>query len=171
MILKNLRKLDPCEDGLAYAESHRSLHAAWDACERGDWMLWLLGRLSGPPESASRRKLVLAACACARLSLKHVSKGEKRPRAAIEAAEDWAKGGETTLNQVRNANAAANAAYAANAAATAAAYAAYAAADNAAAHAAYAAKREANLKKCADIVRSMYPKAPSLRARGKGEGK
>ena len=45
---------------------------------------------------------------------------------------------------------------------------AYAAA-NAAANA--AAARKATLKKCADIVRSMYPKAPSLRARGKGEGK
>ena len=42
-------------------------------------MLWLLGKQSGPPESKSRKKLVLSACKCARLALKHVPKGEKRP--------------------------------------------------------------------------------------------
>jgi len=32
--------------------------AAWAACERGDWMLWWLGRMSGPPGSPLRRALV-----------------------------------------------------------------------------------------------------------------
>ena len=54
-------------------------------------MLWILGNQAGKPGSDKRRKLVLAACECARLSLKHVKKGEKRPLQAIETAERWAR--------------------------------------------------------------------------------
>ena len=159
--IEKLRGLNPCEEGLKYAESFGSLQKAWDSCERGDWMLWLLGKLSGPPESESRKELVLIACQCARTALKYVEKGdEKRPLKAIQTAEKWAKGA-ATIEEVRAA-----AAYAANAAYAAAdaAYAAYAA--SAVAHAAYAANAAANAadaqKKCADIVRKMHPKAPRL---------
>jgi hypothetical protein len=126
-----LRDLRACPEAIAWV-GDRDAETAWNECERGDWMLWLLGMLD-----VLRQDLVLAACACARLSLPLVPEGEDRPRLAIEAAEDWARGGETTLAQVRRA-----AAYAADAA-DAAAYAAYAAyaafAANAADAAAYAA--------------------------------
>ena len=159
---KNLRKLLPCEEGLAYAESFSSLQEAWDKCARGDWMLWLLGRLSRKPNTASRKKLVLTSCACIRLSLKHVPAGEERPRRAIETAERWARNAGPTLQEVAYAavNAAVNAAaYAANSAATAA----YFAANTAAAATAAAVARQKTLKECADIVRSFYPKAPKIR--------
>ena len=112
--------------------------ASGDACERGDWMLWYLGKVD-----VNRRRLVLAACNCARLALPHIRAGEQRPRLAIETAERWARGDATvTLAEVR---AAADAAYAyadaADAADAAYAYAAYAYAAAAAdtADAAYAA--------------------------------
>ena len=109
-------------------------------------MLWLLGRLSGKPESESRKKLVLAACQCARLALPYVKKGEARPLKAIETAEAWARGeAGITLGDVRKAAAAAYAAYAASAVAYAA--------------------RVSTLRECADIVRQSYPVAPDLGVR------
>ena len=159
--IEKLEKYAPCSEAVDYCRSFSSAQKAWDSCERGDWMLWLLGKLSGPSESNSRRKLVLTACKCARLSLKFVSKDEKRPLKAIQTVEAWAKRKKgVTLDDVMDAaNAAANTAYAANAAY--AAYTAYAAYAAAAAYAAYAEKK--TLKKCADIVRKNYPKAPRLR--------
>ena len=156
--IRPIKDLGACEEALGWAEGYRTLDEAWAKCERGDWMLWLLGNLSGPPESDSRKKLVLAACQCARLALPYVLAGELRPLRAIETAESWAKGeGNITLADVRKA---ANDVYAAHAAAYAtyaahaAAYAAYAAND---AYAAHAAAQQSTLKKCADIVRVQSP--------------
>ena len=167
--IKELKKRRPCREALAWAKAYDSLEEAWQSCERGDWMLWYAGMLSGEPKSDARRKLVLVACQCARLMLKYVKAGENRPLKAIETAEAWARReNNISLQQdVRDAaayaaNAAANAAYAAYAAnaANAAANAANAAnASNAAANAAYAANA-ATMKDCADIVRKYYPDAP-----------
>ena len=44
--------------------------------------------------------VVMAACKCARLALKHVQKGEDRPLKAIQTAEAWCKG-KATIEQVR----------------------------------------------------------------------
>jgi hypothetical protein len=107
-------------------------------------MLWLAARAG-----VDRKLVVLASCACARTALHHVPAHQTRPLRAIESAEDWARGGATTLDEVRLAAADANAAYAADAnaayaAAANAAYAAYAAdAANAAALAANAANAAA----------------------------
>ena len=165
-----------CRNALTWARKQKSARAAWRDCERGDWMLWLLGRQAGAPGSDARRNLVLAACACARLALPYVKESDDHPRVAIETAEAWARGGTgITLDQIREA--AAYAAYAdadAAYAAAAAAYAAYAAADAAAAaaYAAYAdaaaaadaayAKRKTILKQYANIVRQHYPATPEL---------
>ena len=143
--IKTLKEMGACSDALEWCEGYESLAGAWAECQRGDWMLWLVGELSGKPESDSRKKLVLTACQCARLALPYVKTGELRPLLAIETAEAWARGNEgITLEDVRKA------AYAAaHAAAYAAAYAAdaadaanaavYAAANAAAYAAAYAA--------------------------------
>jgi hypothetical protein len=60
-----LHALNACDAGLDWAGGYDSLDSAWAACERGDWMLWLAGRVAGPPGDDSRRPLVLAACAYA----------------------------------------------------------------------------------------------------------
>ena len=171
---KKLKKMDACSRAVEWADKFKTSQEVWDACERGDWMLWLLGKLSGLPRSKSRKKLVLTACKCARLAWPYVRKEDKAVvKKCYETAEKWAQGKGATLKDVRNAayaanaaayaayaaDAAANAANAANAAANAAYAAAYAA--NAAANAAYAAKDRFQ-KKCADIVRQDYPKAPKL---------
>ena len=173
---------DACPEAVRWCKTQPSLAVAWKRCERGDWMLWFAGRLSGEPESDARRHLVLAACECARLTLP-IFEAERprddRPRRAIEMAERWARGGDgaPSLAEVRRAAdaayAAADAAYAAAYAAFAAAYAAYAAyaaayaavyaaAADAAAYAADAAERT-----CADIVRRHYPRAPALPRSGR----
>ncbi len=147
-----LVKLNACGSGVQWAAKFPDAQAAWDACERGDWMLWLLGKMSGPPGSDSRKAVVLAACECARLALPQYEiryPDDKRPRIAIETAESHAAGG-ATLAEVKK-----DAAYAA------AAYAAYAAAAAYAAYAAYAA-RSKRLSECADIVRKHFPQAPKL---------
>ena len=155
--IKRLEELEACSEAVEWARDQDNPQQAWDDCERGDWMLWLLGHLSGGPRSKSRKQIVLMACECARLSLKYVPKGEDRPRIAIETAEAWTRG-EATLQQVQNA---ASAAYAAASAAYAA-YAYYAYAAYASAAAAYASAAASALNQCADIVRKHYPKAPKL---------
>jgi hypothetical protein len=124
-----------CPDAVEWARAHPSLAAAWKACERADWMLWLAGELCRTVPQ--RKRLTLATCACARTALKYVPKGEKRPLVAIQTAERWARGTHgVTIEDVRAAWAAAgDAARAAGEAAWAAgdtAWAAWAAAGDAA---------------------------------------
>ena len=143
-----LQRLNACKEARNWADG-KSLEEAWNTCERGDWMLWLCGKMIGKTGWPSRQELVLAACACAELSLPYIPDGEDRPRKCIEVTRAWAHG-KASLEQVKNAahpayaaHAAASAAYAARAAASAAhaAYAAHAAASaaHAAAYAAHAA--------------------------------
>jgi hypothetical protein len=142
-----LISLHACSEAVAWAKQFGTdTESAWQECQRGDHMLWLLGKLSGEPGSDSRKAVVLAACECGRLALPQFEiryPGDKRPRAAIETAESHCRG-EATLKEVRTA------AYAA--------YAAYAAAADAYA----AAARSKRLAECADIVRKHFPKAPEI---------
>jgi len=157
-----LTELAACPEAVKWA-GRKTHKKAWETCKRGEWLLWIAGKVD-----IDRKLLVLAACACARTALKYVPDGEDRPRIAIETAEAWVRG-EATIDQVRSASYAAayaacaanaanaahaanaaNAAYAANAASYAASLAAYAAN---AAHAADAAAR----KDMAAIVRKIIP--------------
>lgn len=160
--------VNTCGYAKDWAKKQKSAASAWATCERGDWMLWLLGKWCD--SDVQHRRIVLAACDCARLSLKYVEPGEERPLRAIETAERWARGGDDapSLAEVRSASIAAAASYAYAAYACSAyacsahtfdaefsAYACYAYATNAA----YA--RTAVLKQCADIVRKHFPIAPA----------
>ena len=175
-LVSDLRRLDACREALAWAANYADMHAAWAACDRGDWMLWVAARTG-----VDRKRVVLAACACARLALVHVPYGELRPLRAIETAEAWCRD-EATIQEVRRAAAdarayvkdavdAARAAYAAAYAARAAdadaldaddlyADAAYGAAYAAAAYGPDAA-RKLTLLECAEICRRMLP-VPTL---------
>lgn len=156
--------LGACEAAVAWARTQPDYETAWRVCERGDWLLWLAGRLATPGSDA-HRAVVRAACACAETVLQYVPAGEDRPRRAIETARAWCDG-TATVAQCRAAaddacatyaaacaaDAAFNAAtYAANAAIFAADACAYDAAN--AADAAACAARAANLRTCADLVR------------------
>jgi len=175
-----------CVEAVRFAEGYESFKAAWDACPRGDWLLWWISKTIAAKQGPERRRLVRVACQCARLALPYVEAGETRPLRAIEIAERWANGDESvTLAEVRAAyDAAADAAaaaasyasyaayyaaYAAAADAAAASYAAAAAADAAAADAAArsqmlaaaAAARSQMLARCVEIVRAEYPDPPT----------
>ena len=170
--IEDIEKLGACRKALEWAKDYPTLKEAWEKCERGDWMLWLVGKYLGSPRSERRKILVLATCECARLALPHATKGDTRPLQAIEMTERWASGEQVSIEDImRVADAAYAAAYAAHASdATDAAYAAYAAtnaayAARAAAHASYATYTAA-LKQCAGIVRKYYPDAPG---RGKND--
>ena len=169
-----LRDLRACRDARDWAAPYATVEEAWAVCPRGDWMLWLAGKMG-----VDRKLIVLAACACARLALPHVRASDTRPVVVIETAERWARGEDgVTLADVRAAaaHAAASAFDATDAAAHTAAYAAaYAYATAAAAADAYAtaaaayaataaayaadaadaaAARAETLKRCADSVRT-----------------
>ena len=178
-----LAELGACPEAVKWA-GRKTHKKAWETCKRGEWLLWIAGRLD-----IDRKLFVLAACGCARTALKYVPDGEDRPRMAIETAEAWVRG-EATIGQVRSAaNAAASyaashaadaapsaadaATYVAQAAADAATYAAqaadaasYAASYAAASHAVYAASCAASYaaasyaaarKDMAAIVRKIIP--------------
>ncbi len=99
-IAQHLRELGACASAVDWV-GDRDPATAWAECPRGDWLLWVAGRLG-----ADRRTLVLAACACARDALRFVPSGETRPLAAIETAERWVRG-EASIRDVRAAAAAA----------------------------------------------------------------
>ena len=168
---RTLRRLGACSEAVEWARQYPELSTAWTACERGDWMLWLAGKCAGSSRTTSRRRVVLAACACARLALPCWERrypDDRRPHIAIETAERWARRESgMTLEMVRAAAAAAVAAAASAAAAAyaAAADAAAAAAYADAAYAADAAERTATLRQCADLVRQHYPEPPKIEVR------
>ncbi len=145
-IIEQLKKWKACANGYKWSLGFDDAETWWNSFDRGDWMLWVVGKLAGEPGCEARKKLVLCACKCARLALPFVTDGEDRPLKAIETAERWANGDKgVTLADVRKA---AHAAYAVHVAA----HAAYAA--HAAAYAAIA--RKDTRRKCADIVREFY---------------
>ena len=132
--IDRIAALGACSDAVEWLRTaaHPDLASAWAACQRGDWLLWLAARLSGPPWSDARRPLVLAACACAREALPAFEARfpkDSRPRHALDTAEAWCRG-DATQDEVLAAQraAAAASAYAADAAAAFAADAADAAA-------------------------------------------
>ena len=64
-----LTNLGACNGAIEWAAKYKTPQAAWKACKRGDWMLWLCGKVAGPPDSETRRRLVLVAAECAATSL------------------------------------------------------------------------------------------------------
>lgn len=187
----SLARLSPCPEAVEWARGYATLAEAWAACERGNWMLWLAGRvcppLAGRP-TPERARLVLAACDCAELARPHwtVQTALVCER-ALDLARRWARGDvSVSLAMLRDvsADAVAIAADAVAIAATApasAAYATYAAdASDAAAVAASAAAVAASaadaavaasaatatwqrvLRECADLVRRHYPEPPVM---------
>jgi hypothetical protein len=177
-----LKRKGACNDAVdwAIAGNYSTVQEAWSACERADWMCWLL--VNSYPHATGQVRLVL--CACARTSLKYIPGGEDRPRLAIECAERYARGLATDAELAAARAAAWDAAEAAAwAAARAAAWdaaeaAAWAAARAAAWDAAWAAARAAAwdaaedaawdvaraaaLKEMSIIVRGMIPDPENL---------
>jgi hypothetical protein len=177
--IDQIERMGACLEALDWLREsdHPTPEAAWAACSRADWMLWLLGR----GHSIDRQKLVFCTCDIAETALIHIPPDEVRPRTAIETARRWARGeagkeevrptiGAVTIGAARSADAAvdaavdaaAYAAYAARAARAAAHDAAAWAADAAVHAAAWAAAWTAAWAATTDIVRRYFPNPPEL---------
>jgi len=186
MNVTQLERIGACRDAVDWARRQPSAKVAWRNCVRGEWMLWALAKKC-KQGSDKYRKVVLAACKCARLALPYVLAGEKRPVIAIRLTERWTRGDKRVTSQMvaeaagaawaaRAAWAAAGsaawgAAWAARAvgsavwaagAARAAAEAAAEAAGSAAWAAAGAAAEAAIHVKCAKIIRKLFPNPPVI---------
>jgi hypothetical protein len=132
--MKLLTSLYACNEAKAWAED-KDLLTVWETCERGDWMLWLLGKMADKPSWLTRKEVVGIACDCAETALKYVKPGETRPAECIAVVRKWIAG-TATIGEVKIVRIAAEAAAAyADAAAEAYAAEAYAAAAYAAADA------------------------------------
>ena len=92
---RQLKKLNACREARRWARPYATARIAWAACQRPDWLLWIVGRASwgrthGSPE---HRQLTLLAVLIARTTLHLVPEG---PRAELEEIlaqiEGWAWG-------------------------------------------------------------------------------
>lgn len=91
-----LASFRPCASAQNWLKTVRpkSLHEAWNMCERSDWMLWALCRIGFKDD----RKYRLYACACVRGT--PLADGrtlwdlltDQRSRHAVEVAERYAEG-------------------------------------------------------------------------------
>jgi hypothetical protein len=149
-----LISLGACRDAQAWASAYADAHTAWDACERGDWLLWILARTGTDVSDTldiivdrARRSVANAyaeAASAARAAedarayaYANANADEAAADAAANAAAEAANAAEAAYANARAAARAANAA--ARAARAASAY----EAANAAARAAVAANAEA----------------------------
>ncbi|MDR1221993.1 MAG: hypothetical protein LBL07_03820 [Tannerella sp.] len=81
----DIKKFNPCKEGLAYYERKPSFAAAWKGCHRGDWMLWMASRMGVDSRILTRAK---ALCAnTVRILIR-----DKRITGAIDAALRYADG-------------------------------------------------------------------------------
>ena len=118
-LLLKLKELNACREAIQYVSGCKTADEAWENCERGDWMLWLAGSLSGRAWSKKRKILVLASCECARLAW---DKMPTKSKDCILLFENWAEGEDISKAELIKVSTAAHA----DAAAHTAAYAAHA---------------------------------------------
>ncbi len=158
--IEKLRKQDACVEGISWASEQESPQAAWDACERGDWMLWAWGRNCGNSGSESHRKLVLCCVKCEKTGVKYVKDKEvkKLVKKSLKTTERWAKGEKgVTLEDVKKNNI-----YHSSAAIAATGVAAGAASG---ADVWYVASETTTLKESSDIIRTIQPNCPKFKKR------
>jgi hypothetical protein len=147
-----LRQHKACDAAMDWLKAGQfaSLDAAWQVCQRSDWMIWLLYEANKLDDATWRHLAVDFAEQVSHLLT------DERSRQALVVARRYADG-EATDEELAAAEAAAWAA--AGAAAWAAAR---AAAWDAAGAAAWAAARDAARAKQADLIRARVPHAPTV---------
>jgi vacuolar-type H+-ATPase subunit D/Vma8 len=116
----DLRQFDICKPPLDFYDNYDSFEDAWNACPRGDWMLWIAHKLK-----VDHRILTLAKSRCARTVI-HLMK-DKRSINAVEISELYGLGKATEEELHKAYQAASSASSSATAAYDSAFYASYAA--------------------------------------------
>ena len=93
--IDRIEQMDACDGAMTWlrAEQHPTLDAAWAACPRGDWMLWLAAQCG-----VDRVLLVRAAVGCARTALAYTT--DPRVAACLDTVEEWCDGC-ASLDEVR----------------------------------------------------------------------
>ena len=51
---EQLKRLGACPEAVEWASSYPTIQAAWEVCERGDWMLWFLSKIGGHDDAVWR---------------------------------------------------------------------------------------------------------------------
>jgi hypothetical protein len=169
-----LELLGACSPAVEFAARFSSLDEAWQVCEQGHWMLWLIGAtINCGPWTEGRKPFLACALDCADI-VKHLRSPAQAPdiSAAVVVLKAWTAGcatvEEAEAARFRLYNAyhcdahdfplAASAAYAAS-------HAAAAINATSAASACPKANDAVHQKQCADIIRQHYPTPPALRGR------
>lgn len=80
-----ISKFNPCDAAIEFRSQYKTFEDAWMNCPRGDWMLWIAGKLE-----VDLRVLTKAKALCA-LTVKHLMKDERSIR-ACEVALRFADG-------------------------------------------------------------------------------
>ena len=96
-LLLAMTRLDACDDARAWLTSCPACTFAdlWDACPRGDWLLWLAGRLPGMEVQVGRATAAVARLALATIPDEHPGADELREivRVGAGVAEAGGKSG------------------------------------------------------------------------------
>jgi hypothetical protein len=170
---KFLTSLGACKEVVEWAKDYASLEEAWNACERADWMMWLLAKMAGKKGWPIKREIVSLACDFAQdaLPVFEQTYSESCVRDCISVLRKWIANKASTekllaaKNKILSANAfkfenliavpaARYATYAVLKAADAALYVVYFASDSAVhAAAAWQSDEDAKLKEYADLIR------------------
>lgn len=96
---------DPCIEAVQFRSQFNTFKEAWDACHRGDWMLWIAKKVE-----VDTRMLILAKGRCVE-TVKHLMKDEGSKK-AVEVAIAFGEG-EASEQELQTACDAAATAYAA----------------------------------------------------------
>ena len=163
--IKLLEKHDACIEAITWSKQFKTPQEAWEACERPDWMAWLIAEFNPSEPYSDERKPLVSLCIKFVRTVWEQLPGESKD--AIKVFERWVNGEDISREDLSTASrAAANAATCAAATAAAAAYASYAAtcaaatadaAACAAACAAYAARATKGSARITKIIRKDYP--------------
>jgi hypothetical protein len=81
-----LKELEACDEAIEWAKDYDTLQQAWDNCQRGDWMIWLINEM----EWSNEKDLRLMAVAFAR-QVQHLM-NDQRSINALDVAERYANG-------------------------------------------------------------------------------
>ena len=78
---------EACQESMDWiAENNiQSLEEAWNACERGDWLLWMAEMLC-----VDQRKLMMCGALCAHTVIQHMK--DPRSRNAVRVIFLWSRG-------------------------------------------------------------------------------
>ena len=92
-LIERIAHLHPCPEAREWLKTQDDPQAAWDACENGSWMLWLIGKMIKSEPWNNDRKPLLACCLDCVLTVKHLwpKKAAEKIVAAVAVLKSGSK--------------------------------------------------------------------------------